>query len=137
MLHLVFIPVSVAGGNKTVLYYYAAPLLSQVSPVTVKLVAQALPGHLKVLDEPSARSLPAAFDDYQAFKNRFQHRHIGGGGVLDYLFVASSDLIAYVESLFGPKGPDRSHYPHDCPRCGEPAYVGCVPAAVDCSARCS
>lgn len=32
---------------------------------------------------------------------------------------------------------DRRHYPHDCLRCRQPAYVGAVPAATDCSnAKC-
>jgi NAD-dependent DNA ligase len=25
------------------------------------------------------------------------------------------------------------NYPHTCPLCKQPAYMGCVPAAVDCS----
>ena len=28
-------------------------------------------------------------------------------------------------------------FPHDCPRCGAPAYVGVVPAALDCTRGCS
>ncbi len=32
---------------------------------------------------------------------------------------------------------DRKHWPHECPRCRAPAYVGAVPAALDCSDRCA
>lgn len=32
------------------------------------------------------------------------------------------------------KAPDRKQYPHDCPRCKAPAYIGF--AKVDCSAKC-
>lgn len=32
--------------------------------------------------------------------------------------------------------PDPARYPHRCPHCGAAAYVGAVPAAVDCSRRC-
>lgn len=31
---------------------------------------------------------------------------------------------------------DLSHYPHKCPRCASPAYLGVVPAALDCSKGC-
>ena len=31
---------------------------------------------------------------------------------------------------------DAQRYPDICPRCGAPAYVGAVPSAVDCSAKC-
>lgn len=38
------------------------------------------------------------------------------------------------EYLLPKRPPDRSRFPHDCPRCGRPAYVGL--SDVDCSAGC-
>jgi len=32
-----------------------------------------------------------------------------------------------------PPATKSTQYPHKCPRCGSPAYVGAVPTALDCS----
>jgi hypothetical protein len=31
---------------------------------------------------------------------------------------------------------DRKHWPHECVRCGAPAFVGVTPASLDCSDGC-
>lgn len=31
---------------------------------------------------------------------------------------------------------DRKHWPHECVRCGAPAYVAVTPASLDCSDGC-
>lgn len=32
---------------------------------------------------------------------------------------------------------DRKHWPHECPRCRAPAYLGVTPASLDCSEGCT
>ena len=44
-----------------------------------------------------------------------------------------SSLHNYCVLVDYKPGADLSRYPHKCPRCGEPAYVGAVVASVDCT----
>src|ERR1700690_3332869 len=40
----------------------------------------------------------------------------------------------YINSSYvGQPTVDLKHYPHKCPRCSQPAYVGIVPNSIDCS----
>lgn len=67
-------------------------------------------------------------------------------GHLSFKTANTSTSVAYFINEFGDKmrvrvryrAPvvDRSRFPHACPRCGQPAYVGATPAALDCSAGC-
>jgi len=46
-----------------------------------------------------------------------------------------NDMFAnYINSSYvGQPTVDLKHYPHKCPRCNSPAYVGIVPNSIDCS----
>lgn len=45
--------------------------------------------------------------------------------------------VGHMYFLWWDKATDKAQYPHTCPRCTEPAYVGGGPANLDCSnARC-
>ena len=62
-------------------------------------------------------------------------RHVYAGQLL----AAHMHTHAEIETLLRKQRnawADRKHWPHECPRCGAPAYVGAVPAAVDCRGGC-
>lgn len=58
-----------------------------------------------------------------AFVQHLEHRHT---------FAEVATMLRQAKWA----GVDRKHWPHECVRCGAPAYVGAVPAAVDCSEGC-
>lgn len=49
------------------------------------------------------------------------------------LMVARDWAVFSILPVAPPKDP---HYPDVCPRCKGPAYIGAVPAALDCKAKC-
>lgn len=57
-------------------------------------------------------------------------------GLLAMWYVAErwGDCIDIVDASAPPLKTSNSSYPHACPRCGKPAYIGF--AKVDCSGGC-
>lgn len=49
--------------------------------------------------------------------------------------IPGGESVAAVKTPSKSPEPDRSKFPHDCPRCGRPAYIGF--ASTECSAGCA